>query len=439
MKNMNNSIINEGGASTFQQELLTILIPTKDRPYLLNRSLHYYVQAGILTKIIIVDSSNSALSKKTKEICDRYSDRLDIDYSYVDTDMEISNKLYIAADRVNTPYLLSIGDDDFPLKSTIEEILCNLEKDKTIVAGFGQRVALMQITSKKSGFKWVKSYPNYGGVSITNNSALDRIRRLPIPIWQQYPNAIFRTNPFKKAWQTVRKLEHTQYAEFFAFSLILAHGKWLKYDMLLAVCHQESKFCSFKDRGLFPSYIGTGGSVMSGISQKSWSKVVSSLCYKTACEFVDKNDSLGDIEDVAYEIRSIYYSKLVHYLEYNNNLSDNLIDSNSVFLRRMNGMLRKFSKFYWMFVLYDKSGGIHEFINFILGLGREILNGRFFKMMYKSKTDTNIIGLLSSIKRTGSLKYESDSLMHISSKYSKEYQIIFNVWTNDPCPQRLKE
>ena len=59
--------------------------------------------------------------------------------------------------------------------------------------------------------------------------------------------------------------------------------------------------------------------------------------------------------------------------------------------------------------------------------------------MYKSKTDTNIIGLLSSIKRTGSLKYESDSLMHISSKYSKEYQIIFNVWTNDPCPQRLKE
>jgi len=433
---MNNSIINEG-SSPLQQELLTILIPTKDRPHLLNRSLHYYVQAGILTKIIIADSSNSALSNKTKEICDKYSDRLDIDYFYVDTDMEISNKLYVSADRVNTPYLLSIGDDDFPLKSTIEEILCNLEKDKTIAAAFGQRVALMQITSKKSGFKWVKSYPNYGGVSITNNSALDRIRRLPIPIWQQYPNAIFRTDPFKKAYQTVRKLEHTQYAEFFVFTLILAHGKWLKYDMLLAVCHQESKICHFKDRYLYPSYIGSGGSVLSGISQDSWSRVVSLLCNVVGREISIVN--MQDSKYVSNQVRKIYYSKLVYFLEYKNNLSDNLIDSNSILLKKINNILRKISKIYWTIVLYDKSGGIYEFFKFSYGFAREIINGRFVRLALKPTTNTSIKDLLISIKRTGSLNYESDSLLHPSSKYHKEYKIIFDIWTDNPCPQQLEK
>jgi glycosyltransferase domain-containing protein len=434
----NNSTIQEKNLLSLQK-LLTIIIPTKNRPYLLNRSLYYYTKIKFLARIIIIDSSDDALSSQTKKTCDKYCDKLSIDYIHVSADTEVSDKHYTAADMVDTPYILSVGDDDFPLVSTVEEILLKLEKDKSIVAAFGERVAIKQISPKTSNLKWVKSYPNYSGISITNSNALDRIRRLPIPIWQQYPNAIFRTIPYKKAYKMVRDIEHTQYAEFFTLALILAHGKWVKYDMLFAVCHQESKFCRFKDRDLFPSYIGTGGSVLNGISQKSWSKVVSQLCYKTALEFVDKNDSLDDVKDVAYEVRNIYYSKLVHYLEYNNNLSDNLIDSGSIFLRRSNGMLRKFNKFYWIFVLYDKSGGIYEFINFILGLGREILNGRFFKMMYKSKTDVNMIGLLSSIKRTGSLKYESESLMHISSKYSKEYQVIFNIWTNDPCPQRLKE
>ncbi len=417
-----------------QQELLTIIIPTKNRPYLLNRSLRYFIQAEISTKIIIIDSSDGLLLDKTKLIYNDFCVNLDIDYCHVDPSMEYSNKISIAADMVDTPYSLLVGDDDFPLKSTIEELLLKLENDKSIVAAYGERVAITQINEKAQGFKWVKSYTNYGGISITNSNILDRIRRLPIPVWQQYPNAIIRTTPFKKAYQMVKKLDYTQYSEFFISSYILTYGKWVKFDVLFTVCHQENKFCRFKDRYLFTHYIGKGGSVLDGVSQDKWSKTVSLLC-----DIVGRKISTSCSQDMSNKLRTIYYSKLVYYLEYNIMLSNNLIDSNRVILRAINNVFRKISRSYWIIVLYDKSGGIYEFIKFFLNFGKEILNGRFIKLVLNSTTDINIKGLLISIKRTGSLKYEPDSLLHNSSKYYKEYQMIFNTWTDNPCPQRLED
>ena len=422
---------------TSKQELLTIIIPTKDRPYLLNRSLYYYTKADFMTRIIVADSSNKALLNETKKICNKYSDRLTIDYFNVDVDTEISEKQHIAAEMVTTPYLLLIGDDDFPLKSTIEDILIELEKDKSIVAAFGQRVAITQIDNKTSGFKWVKSCPNYRGISITNSNALDRMRKQPIPMWQQYPNSVFRTKPYQKAFKMVGKLEHTQYAEFFTQSFILSYGKWVKYNKLFSVCHQESKFCRFKDRYLFPYYIGKNGSVLSGISQNKWSKTVSLLCDLVGKEIAAISQQ--DSKDISFQIRKIYYSKLVYYLECNNSLSNNLIDSDSTTLKIINNALRKIGKFYWTIVLYDRSGGIYEFIIFLFGFFREIINGRFIRLALKSTTSSSIKDLLISIKRTGSLDYESDVLLHASSKYHKEYKIIFDVWTKDPCPQQLEE
>jgi glycosyltransferase domain-containing protein len=418
-------------------KLLTILIPTKNRYKLLNRTLSYYAKTNTIFKIIVADSSDNEYGNNTKIICEKYNTNLNIDYLRFPADIEPYNKNYMSLSDVSTPYVLCIGDDDFPLNSSIELILSKLEKDKSIAAAFGDRVAITQIFEKKFGKKWVKTYPNYSGISITSNNPLDRIKRLPIPNWQQYPNSIYKTNVLKKACGAVSKLKHTQYSEFFYFSMVVAHGKWVKYDTLFAVCHQESKICHFKDRYLYPSYIGSGGSVLSGISQDSWSRVVSLLCNVVGREISIVN--MQDSKYVSNQVRKIYYSKLVYFLEYKNNLSDNLIDSNSILLKKINNILRKISKIYWTIVLYDKSGGIYEFFKFSYGFAREIINGRFVRLALKPTTNTSIKDLLISIKRTGSLNYESDSLLHPSSKYHKEYKIIFDIWTDNPCPQQLEK
>ena len=418
-------------------KLLTILIPTKNRYKLLNRTLSYYAKTNTIFKIIVADSSDNEYGNNTKIICEKYNTNLNIDYLRFPADIEPYNKNYMSLSDVSTPYVLCIGDDDFPLNSSIELILSKLEKDKSIAAAFGDRVAITQIFEKKFGKKWVKTYPNYSGISITSNNPLDRIKRLPIPNWQQYPNSIYKTNVLKKACGAVSKLKHTQYSEFFYFSMVVAHGKWVKDDTLFAVCNQEGKFCHFKDRYLFPHYIGSGGSVLSGISQNDWSKTVSSLCDIVGKELATANAQDG--KDVSFQIRKIYYSKLIYFLENNAHLSDNLIDNDSAILRKINHIFRGLSRFYWVIILYDKSGGIHEFIQFLFGLIKEIINGRFIRLALKSTTSSSIKDLLISIKRTGSLNYESDSLLSISSKYHKEYKVIFDIWENNPCPQRLKE
>ena len=279
------------------------------------------------------------------------------------------------------------------------------------------------------------TYTNYSGISITDVSPLDRIKKLPIPNWQQYPNAIYRTNVFKKACKVVSKFKHTQYAEFFYYCMILSSGSWMKYDVLFAVCHQENKFCKFKDRYLFPSYIGSGGSVLNGISQDSWSIVVSSLCNTVASELVSGRPD--KIDSMSIEIRRVYYSKLINYIEYNDKLSNNLIDSDSFILRGINNLVIKIGKVYWKIVLHNRSGGIYEYIKFVTGLTREVLNGRIVRIILTSKNNVNIKHLLTSIKRVGSLDYESDALLRSSSKYNREYKMIYSIWKNDPCPQKL--
>jgi glycosyltransferase domain-containing protein len=422
-------------------DLLTILIPTKNRPLLLDRSLSYYAKSKIDVKIIIADSSDKESKNKTKKIFEKYKDILQLFYFHAPENIEPMAKNNLALDFISTPYIFPIGDDDFPLKSSMEIILNNLEKDTSIAAGFGNRVAIKQVSSKNEKLKWVKVYPNYSGISIKNDNPLDRIKRLPIPNWQQYPNAIYRTEVFKKSAEMVSKFEHTQYAEFFSLSMVLVKGKWIKYDLLFAVCHQESKFCNFKDRFLYPHYIGSAGSVLSGVSQDKWSKIVSFLCHKVSKEILNDraSDKTENQTDLALDIRKIYYAKLIYYLESNNKLSNYLIDSNSNILIKLNNFFRKISKFYWLLILYNKSGGILEFVKFAIGFLKELLRGRFLKILFYSNTNHNFLSLLQSIKRTGSLDYESDSLLKKSSKYSDEYKIIFDIWINNPCPQKLNE
>ncbi len=144
-------------------------------------------------------------------------------------------------------------------------------------------------------------------------------------------------------------------------------------------------------------------------------------------------------KDISGTIRKIYYSKLIYYLEYNNNLSNNLIDSNSNILRTVNNIFRKLGKLYWILVLYNKSGGVNEYFKFTFGLVKEVMKGRIIKMLFKSETNVSIKSLLTSIKRVGSLDYESDSLLSNSSKYNKEYRIIFDIWKKNPCPQKIEK
>ena len=77
-------------------ELLTILIPTKNRHKLLYRSLLYYVKANINCKIIVADSSDTNQQEKTEYVCKQFAKKIDIYYIKFSPNIEPYNKNYKA-------------------------------------------------------------------------------------------------------------------------------------------------------------------------------------------------------------------------------------------------------------------------------------------------------------------------------------------------------
>ena len=96
---------------------LTIIIPTINRPSMLRRTLAYYVRSDISSKIILADSSNEESKNLNNDIMRDFSNKLEIEYFHVHQDTSVMKKISIATDMVDTEYVLTIGDDDYLLKS----------------------------------------------------------------------------------------------------------------------------------------------------------------------------------------------------------------------------------------------------------------------------------------------------------------------------------
>jgi len=189
---------------------LTIIIPTINRSTMLDRTLSYYMKAGIYSKIILADSSNKSLKAKNKNLVSKYSTHLDIEYFHVSEETDVGDKIFVACEMVKTPYVLMIGDDDFVLKSSASKIIRGLENDKELAAGYGQRLGIAALSQSTKGTRWMSLFPWYD-MQIINKDPLDRIRHIPVPSWQQYPYAIFRTHVMKKAYQVTNGFKSTQY------------------------------------------------------------------------------------------------------------------------------------------------------------------------------------------------------------------------------------
>jgi len=409
---------------------LTIIIPTINRSTMLDRTLSYYMKAGIYSKIILADSSNKSLKAKNKNLVSKYSTHLDIEYFHVSEETDVGDKVFVACEMVKTPYVLMIGDDDFVLKSSASKIIRGLENDKELAAGYGQRLGIAALSQSTKGTRWMSLFPWYD-MQIINKDPLDRIRHIPVPSWQQYPYAIFRTHVMKKAYQVTNGFKSTQYIDFFINATILFHGKWKKFDCLFTVCNADSSYYTLRDRSSFPYYWGKKGNIISQtMSQPFWSEYVIKLS-KNVVDLLPKSDS----DDLAREIRDIYYAINNRYIEHHYIFSRSLFNSNQWLSLKINTFIVRLTRILYIFLLPDKNGGVSSYWVFFRGLLKETVTLRLFKNLYNQDKSNKIKNLLISIRRTGTLDYELVNLLSPSSAYYKEFSLIFKVWKSNPTPK----
>ncbi len=412
---------------------LTIIIPTINRPSMLRRTLDYYVKSNISSKIILADSSNEESKKHNSDILYDFSKKLEIEYFHVSQDTSLMKKMSMAADKVNTPYVLEVGDDDFLLRSSLLYVMNELEKDKTIAAGYGHRLGISAISEPTSGMEWINVFPFYD-MPIENTRPLDRIRHLTVPCWQQYPYSIYRKEVLQKAYQVVRPFKAAQYVELFQFAAVLSQGKWKKFDLLFAVCNTDSDYYRLRSKSSFPIYWGykSKGNIATQISNPIWSKYISELTHRVSKLLAH---SKSEQDDIAILLTRTYWAINNKYLEQHGLLSSHLFHDDEILKKKLNLILSKFNKIIYALILPDRNGGINAWYGMIYGLLKEVTSGRIIRNRVNRSIPNNFKKLLSNIKRTGSLDYELANLIESSSKHYDEFSIIFESWVSNPCPK----
>jgi len=166
------------------------------------------------------------------------------------------------------------------------------------------------------------------------------------------------------------------------------------------------------------------------MSQPFWSEYVIKLS-KNVVDLLPKSDS----DDLAREIRDIYYAINNRYIEHHYIFSRSLFNSNQWLSLKINTFIVRLTRILYIFLLPDKNGGVSSYWVFFRGLLKETVTLRLFKNLYNQDKSNKIKNLLISIRRTGTLDYELVNLLSPSSAYYKEFSLIFKVWKSNPTPK----
>ena len=410
---------------------LTIVCPTYNRPHMLKRTLKYYKNNNFSCKIIIADSSDDIASKIVKETLIEFCDSINVEYIKMPSDTEFGQKLYESTSCIKTKYTIIIPDDDLVIKSALIKSMEELDSDLSISAIYGNRLSISSISEPDNDLEWVHSFPFYS-VTIDQEDPINRVRRLPVPSWWQFPYAVCRTKILSKSLHTIRDMKYTQFTEFFFYSAILSYGKWIKMDCLFALCNSDSEHYSLRDRDSFKHYWGEFGSIMAQISQPFWSSHILTLSERVA-RLTLKDEF--KVNEFSITLRKIYFAINNQYLE-QNGLSDYLLDNNQFIAKVFNRIRVRILNIFWIICLSDRNGGLQTWIRMIKGIFLEIISGKIIKFMALDFTWIRFKSLIISIKRTGSLDYEIQSLINPKSRFHNDFIHAFEAWRENPCPAK---
>ena len=184
---------------------LTIIVPTHERPISLKRQIDYIKAHDEKINILILDSSR----KHKKEFKNNKN------YFHIrgkNANIKISKIL----NKINTKYVVTIGDDDFLIFTSLYKYLKFLEKNKEYDAVHGEYL----IHSKLLNFKLLNKY-KFIHEEYPKDYKLKKNKKFLNAY--QYINgylpplnyAVFRTKIFKKVWKlsTITKSESQVFLE----------------------------------------------------------------------------------------------------------------------------------------------------------------------------------------------------------------------------------
>ena len=230
--------------------ILTIVIPTRNRPAHCAAQLRFFRDCGVRYRIVVADSSDSPKAKSVRTACKGIAD-----YRYFDPQTRVFDKWAAVVGTIDTPYVVMTPDDDITFPHAIDAALDALRENEDYVAAhgyvlrFGMHDNIFDIHS-------VYSFTPTIGEDDPLRRHYQLMRRYQPFIW-----AVFRTAAFTAALQRAAEVDGAIFQEITFMNIAVLQGKVMRLPLVYAMRGSEESlvplaevnpfFWFLKDAGLF--------------------------------------------------------------------------------------------------------------------------------------------------------------------------------------------
>jgi len=194
----------------------TLIVPTYNRPVLLNGLLTHLAAKGSSFPIHVLDSSGPADRNLNRKIVEKHQPH--VEHVVFEEGKPFQNKLVSHLPSIRTPYVSLCADDDLLFPEVIEDCIEQLDRAPDTVGCHG-----VYLNLTLSGDR-ARLYVEYDSASIDAGDVVDRMIALLLD-YQAITYAVYRSAHFAATFARAEQVVSPYYWELFAGLAAIAGGK----------------------------------------------------------------------------------------------------------------------------------------------------------------------------------------------------------------------
>ena len=202
---------------------ITIVIPTYERQDFILRQLIYWHGSGI--KLLILDGSISPLPGKILDFVNPLKN-----FTYLHLVNSYEERLNKAINYIETPYVASLSDDEFFLKSSLKKLANRLDQDKNLSGCIGQSLRFNWLRDTDE-IDYSRGYP-HSGFRADHTEILERLKYGMNPYNAATAYGLLRKDVWLEGWGKIEKYSSLYVSEIYQAFVTYVYGKYIAIDDL---------------------------------------------------------------------------------------------------------------------------------------------------------------------------------------------------------------
>ncbi len=235
--------------------MITLVVPTYNRPGYLKRLLQYYGSEKFPYSIKIADGSTEDV-KKINQLTISSQSNLAVEHCTYGPDKPPLFRIVDILKTVRTKYCAICADDDFLTVEGIARSMDFMDKNSDFAAAHGRYIDFwLEQSRPETRFCWM---PAYSGASITQATAILRLtqpfpRNLAPVFYAVYPTGLLRTI----LTETHKYTDDVRFGEYLPLLLTLVYGKIECLDVFYAA-REYNRVSAGQSSKTLVDFIGDG-------------------------------------------------------------------------------------------------------------------------------------------------------------------------------------